>query len=204
MRSYGDPCGIARALDAVGDRWALLIVRDLLLGPKRFTDLGRGLPGAATDVLTQRLRDLADVAVVERVTLPPPGAATVYRLTERGRALEPVLVALGRWGTRLPFPPGERDLTADSFAVALTTTFDPAAARGLDVTVGLVLGADRVRARVREGRLELSRGDAAADATITADIATLREVVWRGRSTADLRIDGDRPAAERFLTLFPV
>jgi DNA-binding HxlR family transcriptional regulator len=202
-RSYGDPCGIARALDAVGDRWALLVVRELLLGPKRFTDLRAGLPGAATDVLTQRLRELTDVGVVERATLPPPGAATVYRLTGRGRELEPVLLALGRWGSRQPFPAGDRELGTDAFAVALSTTFDPAAAADLDATVVLDLGADRVRAHVHDGRLDLTRGDAGeADATITGDVATLREVLWRGEKPGTVGVEGDRGTARRFLTLF--
>lgn len=203
MRSYGDPCGIARALDAVGDRWALLIIRELLLGPKRFTDLSKGLSGAATDVLTQRLRDLAGAGVVERATLPPPAAATVYRLTDRGRELEPVLLALGRWGSRQPFPPGDRELGTDAFAVAISTTFDPARAGDLDATVFLDLGDDRIRAHVHDGELDLTRGEAGADATISSGIPALREALWRGR-TAGLRIDGDKQAARRFLRLFPV
>jgi DNA-binding HxlR family transcriptional regulator len=201
MRSYGDPCGIARALDAVGDRWALLVVRELLLGPKRFTDLRAGLPGAATDVLSQRLRDLTEAGVVERATLRPPGAATVYRLTGSGRELEPVLLALGRWGSRRPFPPGDRELGTDALAVALSTTFDPAAAGDLDATVVLDLGGDRVRAHVHDGRLELARGDGAADATVSADVATLREVLWRGAGT-EVRVEGDRRTARRFLASF--
>lgn len=97
-RSYSDACGIARALDAVGDRWALMIVRELLLGPKRFGDIRAGLPKLSADVLSQRLRDLEDVGVVRRSQLPPPAAVNVYELTPAGKELEPVLVALGRWG----------------------------------------------------------------------------------------------------------
>lgn len=201
MRTYGDPCGIARALDAVGDRWALLIVRELLLGPKRFTDLRAGLPGAATDVLTQRLRGLAALDVVERATLPPPGAATVYRLTDRGRELQPVLVALGRWGSRQPFPPGDRELGSESFAVALITTFDEAAAKGLTGTVVLDLGDDRIRAALHDGRLDLTRGDD-GDATISTDLPTLREVLWRGGPRTGVRVTGDEDLARRFLGLF--
>src|SRR3954453_5164333 len=104
-RTYGDACGVARALDVIGDRWALLVVRELLLGPKRFTDLRAGLPGVGPDVLAQRLRDLEEAGAVERRVLAPPAGSKVYELTDRGRDLEPVILALGRWGSVARFPP---------------------------------------------------------------------------------------------------
>src|SRR3954469_17558802 len=97
-RSYEDRCGIARALDVVGERWALLVVREMLLGPKRFTDLRAGLPKLGPDILSQRLRDLEEAGIVRRGKLPPPAASRVYELTEWGQELEPVLMALGRGG----------------------------------------------------------------------------------------------------------
>src|ERR1700685_3017592 len=103
-RSYGDSCGIARALDLVGERWALLVVRELLLGPKRFTDLRAGLPKVSADVLSQRLRELERIGAVQRRKLPPPAGVQVYELTDWGRELEPVLLALGRWGSRTDLP----------------------------------------------------------------------------------------------------
>src|SRR5207248_7286064 len=99
-RTYGDGCAIARALDLVGERWALLVVRELLLGPKRFTDLRSGLPNASPNVLSERLRELEEAGVLRRRKLPPPAAAWVYELTAWGRDLEPVVTALGRWGSR--------------------------------------------------------------------------------------------------------
>src|SRR4051795_10515093 len=96
-RTYGDRCGVARALDAVGDRWALLVVRELLLGPKRFTDLREGLPNLGPDILAQRLRDLEENGVVRRGQRPPPAPSRVYELPERGLGLEPILLGLGRW-----------------------------------------------------------------------------------------------------------
>src|ERR1700759_1604883 len=93
-RSYGDPCGIARALDVLGERWALLVVRELVLGPKRFTDLRAHLPGTAPDVLSQRPRRLEQAGVLRPTALPPPASGQAYELTERGRDLEPVLHAL--------------------------------------------------------------------------------------------------------------
>src|SRR3954447_21120026 len=99
MRTYGDRCGVARALDVIGERWALLVVREVVLGPKRFSDLRAGLRGVAPDVLPQRLRALAGGGGPRGATLPPPGGAGVYELPEWGRGLEPLVLGLGRWGS---------------------------------------------------------------------------------------------------------
>jgi DNA-binding HxlR family transcriptional regulator len=112
-RSYCDVCPIARALDVIGERWALLVVRELLLGPQRFSDLRRALPGASSNVLTDRLRELESHGVIRRRTLPPPAGSLVYELTERGRELEPVLDALGTWG-RAQASPANGSLSATS------------------------------------------------------------------------------------------
>jgi DNA-binding HxlR family transcriptional regulator len=138
-RSYGDPCGIARALDVIGERWALLVVRELVLGPKRFTDLRAHLPGIATDVLSQRLRQLEEAGVLKPTMLPAPAAGHAYELTDRGRDLEPVLHALGRWGSQEGFEAARHEMTVDAFAVALSTVFDPAKAHGVDSTLSLVV-----------------------------------------------------------------
>jgi DNA-binding HxlR family transcriptional regulator len=202
-RTYGDACGIARALDVVGERWALLVVRELVLGPKRFTDLRNGLPHIGPDVLAQRLRELEQAGVVRRSTLPPPAASHVYELTERGQAIEPVLLELGRWGSREAFPPGDRVLGADSAMLALKTMFDPVAADGLDATFELRLGADRFRATVSGSKLDVTRGTAEdADAAIETDPGTLADVLWDGRPLTDLAIEGSRPAVRRFVALF--
>lgn len=120
-RSYGDACGIARALDVVGERWALLVVRELLLGPQRFTDLRRALDGASSNMVTDRLRELEGHGVLERRTLPPPAGSSVYALTEWGRALEPVVLALGAWGIRAPRPLAPATLSATSALLFLRT-----------------------------------------------------------------------------------
>src|SRR5690242_18509814 len=110
MRSYGQYCAVAKALDVVGDRWTLLIVRELLLrGPSRYTDLRNGLPGIATNLLAERLRQLEDAGVVRSEEAPPPVATTLFELTERGRALEPALYALGRWGGPMLAEAGDDD-----------------------------------------------------------------------------------------------
>jgi DNA-binding HxlR family transcriptional regulator len=209
MRTYGDRCGIARALDLVGERWALLVVRELLLGPKRFTDLRSGLPHVSPDVLAQRLRELEQADVVRRAKLPPPAGSRVYELTPRGQALEPIVLELGRWGSVAPFPPGKAEIGADALAIALKSLF--AGADGADGSYELRLGEERFSVRVGDGALELARGAAPApDAIIETDPATLATVLWHGRELAeaqrscDLSIDGDRRAAARFLRLFPL
>jgi DNA-binding HxlR family transcriptional regulator len=207
-RTYGDRCGIARALDLVGERWALLVVRELLLGPKRFTDLRTGLPHVSTDVLAQRLRELEHAGVLQRGTLPPPAGSRIYELTARGQALEPVVLELGRWGSVAPFPPGAARMSDDAFVIALKTVFDPAAADGLAARYELRLGEQRFRLEVAGGRLEAARGAAESpDATIESDAGTLAAVLWHGRKLADARRAGDLQATgdvRRFLKLFPL
>jgi len=209
-RTYGDPCGIARALDLFGERWALLVVRELLLGPKRFTDLRGGLPGVGPDVLAQRLRDLELAGIVRRGILPPPAGSRIYELTERGRELEPVLLALGRWGSRAALATGGPALGVDAFVVALKTLFDPSGAGGLSESVELLMGGQRFHARVRGKRLQVVRSNGERpDATIQGDTRSLSAVLWHGRRLSDARaageitIEGSRPVAERFLKLFP-
>jgi DNA-binding HxlR family transcriptional regulator len=222
-RSYGDSCGIARALDLTGERWALLIVRELLLGPKRFTDLRAGLPGVSTDVLAQRLRELEGGGLVRRRKLPPPAAARVYELMPRGAELEPVLLALGRWGSRVPLPSASTALSPDALAVALKTMFvGPGGARygdlGGDEDPGgdgderryqLRLGEHAFAVRAHPAGLEIDRGELAPPVTtITTNPATLTGLLWHGETLEAalaqglVEIDGPRSEVVHFLTLF--
>ena len=210
-RTYDDGCAAAHALDLVGERWALLVLRELLLGPKRFTDLRSGLPHASPNVLAQRLRDLEAAGVVRRGKLPPPAASKIYELTEWGRDLEPVIIALGRWGVRSPTKPPDAELGVDSLILSFRTMFDPDRAEGLDAGYEFRLGEDRFRAEISEGSLEIERGSAGApDATVEADAGTLAALVYDDLqlddtlSSGDLRIKGNREAVERFLALFPL
>jgi DNA-binding HxlR family transcriptional regulator len=208
VRTYGDPCGIARALDLVGERWALLVVRELLLGPKRFTDLRAGLPHVGPDMLAQRLRELEQSGVVQRSKLPPPAGARVYELTGWGRRLEPVVLGLGRWGSQAPFPPERGELGVDSMVLALKTVFDPGRAQNLrGRTFELRLGDTTFALRVGELALDAVRGSATDPvATITTEPGVLQDVLWHDRPVraGELDIDGDRRAGERFLGLFPL
>jgi DNA-binding HxlR family transcriptional regulator/putative sterol carrier protein len=210
-RSYGDVCGVARALDLVGERWALLVVRELLLGPKRFTDLRADLPHLSPDVLAQRLRDLAEAGVLRRRKLPPPAASHVYELTELGAQLEDVVLALGRWGAMLAVPEGELAMSFDAHILSLRTLFDPDRAEGLRARVELRLGEERFHAEVADGRFAIARGEARApDAVLETDAGTLIAVAHGRREledalrSGDLAIGGDRAIGERFVSLFPL
>src|SRR5215211_2856363 len=150
-RTYGDGCAIAHGLDLVGERWALLVVRELLLGPKRFTDLKRGLPNASPNVISERLRELERAGVVTRDKLPPPAGSRVYELTAWGRGLEDVVIALGRWGARSRSKPENDPIGTDSVALALRGLFDADAAGGLPASYALRLGEDRFRIRLAGG-----------------------------------------------------
>ncbi|GAA1284502.1 transcriptional regulator [Planotetraspora silvatica] len=225
-RTYDDPCGIARGLDLVGERWALLVVRELLLGPKRFSGLHRGLPALSQNVLTHRLRELEEAGVVRRRRLGPPAVSWAYELTAWGRELEPVLFHLGRWGSRAPMTT-DGELSTDALIIAMRTAFDGEAAGEFRAQVELWLGDDRFHAGVADGRVDLSRvalgrtgpdtggnGDGPNAVPGTAVLrmtgpATLRALVFGGRDlddalrAGDLDLLGDRRVAERFLALFP-
>ena len=208
MRTYGDPCGIARALDLVGERWALLIVRELILGPKRFTDLRAGLPTLSPNVLSQRLRELEQGGLVITRRLPPPAGATIYELTEWGAELEPVLLALGRWGSRSPAR-HERQLSADALMIALLTTFDPALAADRPLSVGVTLGDNQFTLTVADGELEVSRQQSTqVEGSIRTDVATLRQLVFGDgdltvlQDTGRVEIEGDQQTVEAILNPF--
>jgi len=211
-RSYGEACRFAYALDVVGERWALLVVRELLLGPKRFTDLRAGLPHASSNILSERLRDLEHGGVIQRRKLPPPAASTVYELTEWGRELEPVVTKLGTWGARSPIPPDSQEIGPDSIVLALRSLFDPQVAGDLGVTYELRIGEDRFRVEIADGELELSRGAGEDPAVViaTADAGTLAAIL-AGQlplddaiATGAAHLEGSKQAAKRFLRLFPM
>ncbi len=180
-RTRGDGCGIAHASDLLGQRWALVVVRELLLGPKRFTDLRAGIPHISPNVLAQRLRELEKAEILRRRTLAPPAAARVYELTEWGRELEPAVLALGRWASRSPDFPLGAPMGPDSLVLALKTCFQPQKADGLDATYELWLGDIPYSLRV-DGGLDAERGEhRQADATLRSDPDTLAGVVFGGR-----------------------
>jgi DNA-binding HxlR family transcriptional regulator len=206
VRRYDDPCGIARALDVIGDRWALLVVRELIFGPKRFVQLRSGLRGISPNVLSQRLRDLEAAGLVRRDVLDPPASVAIYELTGRGRALEPILLELGRWGSQEPVPPAS-ELSVNALLLALKTVFDPAAA--VDATFALRVDGDWFRVTVAGDSIDITRARTERPTvTLETDVATLRSVAFGREPVAEaerddrLTVIGDRRAAERFAAMF--
>ncbi len=210
-RAYGQFCGLVRALEMVGERWALLIVRDLLVGPRRYTDLRRGLARIPTNILAARLKELEEAGIVRRRVLARPAGSVVYELTEYGRELEDVVIRLGRWGARTLTEPAEDEVvTVDSMVMALRSIFRPEAAEGADATYELRLGGIVLHARVSGGRAEVAEGPLpGADLVIRsgpgikallAGEVTPAEAVERGL----VRIDGDPALLDRFVELFRI
>ncbi len=210
-RTYEDGCATAHALDQIGERWALLVVRELILGPKRFTDLRAGLPHISPNVLTQRLEELEESDLLRRRKLPPPASSWVYELTARGLELEQVIMALGRWGAKSPSLLQGYPLSIDALVLSFRTMFSAKRAGDFAATIELRIGEDRFRATVANGEMELVRGSADhPDAIIRGSSEVLVAVVYGGRKfseavkAGELTVEGDKAAAKRFLTLFPV
>ena len=210
-RRYDDACGTAHALDLIGERWALLVIRELMLGPKRFSDLRADLPGISANVLTQRLEGLEASGLVVRRKLPPPASTQVYELTPWGYEAEPIVQTLGRWAARSPAHDPTLPISATSIMLSFRTMFDPERTKGMEARIGFRLGSDSFLARIAQGELHISRGDTeGADVIFTGSAATLAAAVYGGQpldplaEAGALVTHGDRRVAERFVTLFPL
>ncbi len=210
-RRYGQFCGVARALELVGERWTLLIVRDLLVGPKRFTDLRQGLPRIPTNVLSTRLKELELAGIVHRQVLPRPAGSVVYALTLYGAELEEVVLRLARWGAQSL---GERRpdeiVTADSMIVALRTTFRPEGATGAPVAYELRFGEIVIFARIAGGELETGVGTLATPDLVIEARGPLRPMLAGELSpseaiaTGHVHLTGDAGLLARFVELFQI
>ena len=202
-RRYDDACGTAHGLELIGDRWALLVLRELMLGARRFSQLRADLPGLSANVLTQRLIELEERGLVRRRTLAPPASAQVYEATAWGLEVEPVIQALGRWAARSPQHDPTLPLSGVSILLSFRTMIDAKRARKVDAKVGFVFGKDRYVARVRKGRIKIAQGAVEeCDAVISAAPTTLAAVVYGGAPVDLLGISGDRDVVEKFVTLF--
>jgi DNA-binding HxlR family transcriptional regulator len=208
-RTYAEACGLAHALDLVGERWALLILRELVLGAKRYSDLRADLPGISTNVLSHRLDELERSGVIAHRRLPPPIASWVYELTDWGSELEPIMRQFGRWGARSPFHANRGRLGVSSFVLSLRTNFVPRRAAGFTAQCEIHLGEQRFRARVTDGAFQISRGgfDRPA-AVVVSSPEILTSIIFNGRdlgeavAAGEVLIDGDRSVVERLVTLF--
>jgi len=211
-RLYDDACGMALALELVGERWVPLILRELMFGPRRFGEIKRGLTGISANVLTQRLESLEANGVLIRRKLPPPVSVQVYELTPWGYESEAPLAALGRWAVRSPLHDPRLPLSGASLMMSFRTMIDPARAAGLDARIGFRIGPDPFDAHLHDARLDVARAVAENPdfAMASEDAALIAAVVYGGQPLAAMeeagaiRVEGDRALAERFVTLFPL
>jgi DNA-binding HxlR family transcriptional regulator len=202
-RSYDDACGTAHALELIGERWALIVLRELLLGPRRFSDLRADIPGISANVLTQRLAELEERGLVRRTRLPPPAAREVYEATAWGLEAEPVIQALGRWAARSPRHDPTLPLSAVSILMSFRTMINEQRAKGADLRIGFRFGAETFTARVKKGRIKVARGPVDdCDGIITAKPTELAGVVYGGAPLELLGTEGNEAAIRRFVTLF--
>lgn len=199
MRTYGQFCALARALDHVGDRWTLLIVRELLVGPRRFTDLRANLPGLATNLLTERLRRLEQDELIARRELPPPAPASVYELTEGGRALEPIVLDLVRFGARyMDAPSGDDAFRPEWLAVAIRALLPQRP--GVALTAQLHAGEVALVLTTGDG-VAVRPGEAEApDVTVDADPRTMLGIFAGRLAPEEARVTGDERKLARLLS----
>jgi DNA-binding HxlR family transcriptional regulator len=210
-RNYGKYCGLAHALELVGERWALVLVSDLIRGPKRFSELQRGQPRIPSNVLSARLKELEDAGIVRRTVLKRPASGIGYELTEYGRELEDIVLRLGLWGAKtMPEPRPDDIVTLDTLLLALRCTFQPEAARDVRAGYELRLGEIVVHARVDHGDLEVGEGPLPdADLVLETDLSlhplltgelSPAEAIESGR----IRVRGPRKQFARFVEIFQI
>jgi DNA-binding HxlR family transcriptional regulator len=195
----------------VGERWALLVMRELMLGPKRFSDLRASLPGISANVLTQRLEGLEQAGVLVKRKLPPPASTQVYELTAWGYESEPIFQALGRWAARSPMHDPTLPFSAASFCLSLRTMIDAQHARGIDARIGFRIGEETYLAHLSKGGIEIARNPIDdVDLVMTGTPPILAAAIYGGQplealeQAGALGVEGDRDLAKRFVTLFPL
>lgn len=204
-RGYDDACGLAHALELIGERWALLVLRELMFGPRRFSELKSDLPRISANVLTQRLGDLEKRGLVRRTRLPPPASVQVYEATEWGLEAAPVLRQLGRWAVRsLGHDPG-RPVSHVSVMMSMETMFDAREAGDFAVCAGFRFGKTGYVANIRDGRIHVRRVELDdCDFIVSAEPEEVAGVLYGGAPLDSIAVEGDIGLAQRFVTLFPL
>jgi DNA-binding HxlR family transcriptional regulator len=210
-RTYQDGCAVAHALDLIGERWSLLVMRELLLGPQRFTDLRSALPDISANVLTQRLEALEAGGIIIRRQLPPPGAAMVYELTAWGADSEVLFSTIGRWAARSPGKVRGLPMSVASVVMSMRTMFSAARAGDFQATIGLQFNQRSFCARVADKTFAIDPGPAeTCDVRFACDQNVMAELLYGGldidmaRTQGRLQLSGDLSTGKRFLTLFPL
>ena len=204
-RRYEDACGLAHALELIGERWALLVLREMMFGPRRFSELKADLPGISANVLTQRLIELERRGLVRRVKLPPPASVQVYEATEWGLEASPVIGQLGKWAARSPAHDPSLAISHTSVMLSLQTMLDRARAGNLDAKLGFRLGPASYVADLHDGVLDVERREVAGcEVVFTAAPAELTAIVYGGAPLETIKVEGSIELARRFVTLFPL
>ncbi len=204
-RRYDDACGLAHALELIGERWGLLVMRELMLGPRRFSELKADLPGISANVLTQRLTELERRGLVRKTRLAPPASVQVYEATCWGLEARPVIGQLGKWAARSPLHDPSLPISHVSAMLSLETMLEPERAKGLDARIGFRFGAITYAGSLSGGAFAIERGDTGGcDVVFNAEPAALVGVVYGGAPLESIGIEGDVELARRFVTLFPL
>ncbi|MFL6734295.1 MAG: winged helix-turn-helix transcriptional regulator [Sphingomicrobium sp.] len=204
-RVYDDACGLAHALELIGERWALLVMRELMFGPRRFSGLKRDLPGISANVLTQRLAELEERGLVRRAKLPPPASVQVYEATDWALEAAPLIRSLGRWAVRSPAHDPERQVSPVSIIMSMQTMFDAARAGDFAATIGFRFGEVAFRAVIADGQFDVRREEPAdADLIFAGTPEQVAGVLYGGAPLDLLQVEGDCGLAARFVTLFPL
>jgi DNA-binding HxlR family transcriptional regulator len=206
---YGDACGTAFALELIGERWALLIMREMMFGPRRFTDLRAGLPGISAKALTERLESLEQAGMVQRRQLPPPAATQVYELTEWGYRVDVAIMELGRWAAFSPGHDPTLPLSAASLMMSFRTMFDPSLSAGVAVVAAINIGVDRFQVTIADGLLRAERAEpdnpgfalSAPEASVIAGVV-YGKIPCGALAASGLSVAGDLATAQRFIDLF--
>jgi DNA-binding HxlR family transcriptional regulator len=204
-RRYDDACGLAHAMELLGERWGMLVLRELAYGPRRFSELKTDLQGISANVLTQRLTELEARGLVRKVRLPPPASVQVYQATEWGLEAIPVIASLGRWAARSPLHDPTLPMSHVSTIMSLQTLLAPKLADGLDARIGFRLGEADYVTTLRGGRLDVERGEVTdCDVTFIGEPTAVVGVIHGGAPFETIRVEGDLELARRFVKLFPL
>ncbi|WP_245600251.1 winged helix-turn-helix transcriptional regulator [Sphingomonas jaspsi] len=204
-RRYDDACGTAHGLELIGERWALLVLRELMLGPRRFSQLKEDLPGISANVLTQRLAELEERGLVVKKRLPAPASVQVYEATEWGLEAEPIVQVLGRWAARSPHHDPTLPISGVSILLSFRTMINEKRAKGIDARIGFVFGEDRYVARLKKGRIKVAKGETAGvDLLFDGNPSALAAIVYGGAPLEIMTVTGDLALAAKFRTLFPL
>jgi len=204
-RRYDDACGLAHAMELLGERWAMLVLRELAYGPRRFSGLKADLPGISANVLAQRLGELEERRLVRKVKLPPPASVQVYEATEWGLEATPLIASLGKWAARSPLHDPTLPMSHVSVMMSLQTLLSPERAKGLEAAFGFRMGEVGYVATLADGRLAVERREAKdCDVTFVGSPSDIVAVIHGGAPFDLITVEGDMALARRFVTLFPL